>query len=174
MNLIAVARDVEAIEGADRRIRLALRVAEGREIMPADERLGGFVHRTCVEARLHPPGAAVIERERRAAVYDPVEIMAGAGAAPGVEIGIGGFALENRDRMGMKQRVQPLAEAERVPCALKVDMRDLAERMHASVGAPRAMGDCALAAEGEERVLQRRLHRKSVLLALPADEWRAV
>ena len=45
----------------------------------------------------------------------------------------------------MEQRVEPLAEPERLPCALEVDMRDLAQRMHAGVGAPRAMGDRALA-----------------------------
>ncbi len=142
--------------------------------MPADEGLGGLVHRPGVERRLHPPGAAAVERERRAAVDDAVKIMAGAGAAPGVETGIGGLGLENRDRMGMKQRVQPLAETEWIPCALKVDMRDLAQRMHAGVGAPGAMGGRALARHGEKRVLQRLLDRKAILLALPADERRAV
>ena len=173
-NLIAVARDIEAVEGADWRIRLALGVAEGREIVLADQRLRGVVHRRGVEARLHPPGAAAIERERRAAVDDAIEIVAGAGAASGVEIGVHALGLENRDRMGMKQRVETLAEAERLPCAFKVDMRDLAQRMHAGVGAPRAVGDRALGGHREQRVLERLLDRKAVLLPLPADEWRAV
>ena len=74
----------------------------------------------------------------------------------------------------MKQRVEPLAEPERIPVALKVDMRDLAQRMHAGVGAPRAMRGRALSRHGEERALERLLDRKAVLLPLPADERRAV
>ena len=73
-----------------------------------------------------------------------------------------------------KMRVEPLAEPEGLPVALKVDMRDLAQRMHAGVGAPRAMGGRALAGHGEEGALQRLLDRKAVLLPLPADERRAV
>ena len=132
------------------------------------------MHRAGVEARLHPPGAAASERERRAAVDHAIEIVAGAGAAPRVEIGVGPLGPENGDRMGAKQRVEPFGEPERLPLAFKVDMGDLAQRMHAGVGASRAMGDRALGRHGEKRALQRFLNGKAVLLPLPADERRAV
>ena len=142
--------------------------------MPPDQRLRGLVHRRGVEGGLHPPGAAALERERRAAVDDAIEIMARAGAAPGVETGLRRFRFDDRDRVRLKQRVEPLAEPERLPVALEVDMRDLAQRMDARVGAPRAVGDRALSRHGEQGVLQRLLNRKPVLLPLPADERRAV
>jgi hypothetical protein len=53
-------------------------------------------------------------------------------------------------------------------------MHDLAQRMHAGIGA--AGGDAlhGLAAEFVDRLLQRLLHRRAVLLPLPADEGAAV
>ena len=54
-------------------------------------------------------------------------------------------------------------------------MRDLAERMHARIGAPRAARDHV---SSPEKALiacgQAPLHRRPVLLHLPADEGRAV
>jgi hypothetical protein len=44
-HFVAVALDVEPIKGADRRFRLALRVAEGGEVVRADEDLRGLMHR---------------------------------------------------------------------------------------------------------------------------------
>ena len=49
----------------------------------------------------------------------------------------------------MNERVEPLAKAERGPVALEVDMRDLAQSMHAGVRAPRAMGGRARAGHRE-------------------------
>ena len=114
------------------------------------------------------------KRERRAAIDDAIEIVAGGRAVPRVEIGAHALGAEHRHGMGMKQRVEPLAEPERVPVALKVDMRDLAPRMHAGVGAPGAMGGRARAGHREHGALQHLLNRKAVLLPLPADERRAV
>ncbi len=173
-DLVAVAPDVEPVEGPDRRFRLALRVAKGGEIVPPDQRLRGLVHRRGVEGGFHSPGAAALERERRAAVDDAIEIMARAGAAPGVETGLRRFGFDDRDGVRLKQRVEPLAEPERLPVALEVDMRDLAQRMDAGVGAPRAVGGRMLAGHGEKGALERLLDRKAVLLPLPADERRAV
>ena len=140
-NLVALAPDVEPVERADRRFRLALRVAEGREIVPPDKHASRLVHRLGVEPRLDPPGAAEFERERRAAIDDAIEVVARARAVARVEIGAHALGAEDRDGMGMKQRVEPLAEPERLPVALKIDMRDLAERMHARVRAPGAVDD---------------------------------
>ena len=139
-NIVADAPDFEPIESADRRIRLALRIAEGREIVLADEHARGLVHGLGVEPRLHPPGAAALEGQGSAAIDDAIEVVAGGSAAPGVETGADALGAENRHRMRLKQRIEPLAQAERIPVALKLDMRDLAQRMHASVRAARAMG----------------------------------
>ena len=76
--------------------------------------------------------------------------------------------------MGTKQRVEPFAEPKWGPVALKVDMRDLTQRMHACVRAPRAMGRHARAGHRDERAFQSFLNREAVLLPLPADERRPV
>ena len=117
---------------------------------------------------------AALERERRAAIDDAIEIVAGARAVARVEIGAHALGADNRHGMGMKQRVEPLAEPERRPVALKVDMRDLAQRMHAGVRAPGAMGGHARAGHREDGAFQSFLNREAVLLPLPADERRAV
>ena len=52
----------------------------------------------------------------------------------------------------------------------KIEMRDLAQRMDAGVGAAGALHGRALAAEGEYGVFERGLDRRAVGLALPADE----
>ena len=49
---VAVAADVEPVQRANRRFRLALRVAEGGEVVPADQRARGLLHRPGVEPRL--------------------------------------------------------------------------------------------------------------------------
>ncbi len=76
--------------------------------------------------------------------------------------------------MGTKQRVDPFAQAERLPVALEIDMRDLAQSMDARVRPSRAVGGRALSRHGEQGALERLLDRKPVRLPLPADERRAV
>ena len=100
--------------------------------------------------------------------------MAGACAVARVEIGAHALGADNGHGVGMNQRVEPLAEPERLPVALEVDMRDLAPRMHAGVRAPRAMGGRARAGHGEHGVFEDFLNREAVLLSLPADKRRAV
>ena len=89
-----------------------------------------------------------------------------------VEIGAHALGAEHRHRMGLHERVEPLAKAKRGPVALKVDMRDLPARMHAGVRAPRAMSGHARAGHREQGALQNLLNREAVLLPLPADERR--
>src|ERR1700688_2782526 len=55
-----------------------------------------------------------------------------------------------------------------------IAMRDLSQRMHAGIGAARAMNANLLAADRLDRRLQRTLHRGAVVLNLPAAERRAV
>ena len=53
-------------------------------------------------------------------------------------------------------------------------MGDLAERVHARVGASGALDRGALAGEGSDRVRQHALHRDAIVLHLPADKRGAV
>ena len=50
----------------------------------------------------------------------------------------------------------------------------LAERVHAGIGASRPARDGLLAGEGRDGLRQTALHRRAVLLELPADKGRAV
>ena len=84
------------------------------------------------------------------------------------------LSAEHRHRMGLNERVEPLAKTKRRPVTLKVDMRNLPPRMHAGVRAPGAVSGHACAVHREQSALQNLLHRKAVLLPLPADERRAV
>src|SRR3954464_6009017 len=55
-----------------------------------------------------------------------------------------------------------------------IAMRDLPQRMNAGVGAPRAVDANLLAADCLDRVFQRTLHRRRVVLDLPAAKRCAV
>src|ERR1700733_4707998 len=120
-NVVALAPDVEPVERADRRFRLALRISKGREIVPAEKHERSRVHGLGIEAWLHPPGASALDGQRGAAIDDAIEIMAGACAAPGVEIRAHALGADDGHGMGMKQRVEALAEPERLPVALKAE-----------------------------------------------------
>ena len=76
LDRVASAFDIEPFKRADGAFGLALGVAEGREIVPADKGLRGGMHRWHVELALDEPGASSLERQWRAAVDDPVEIVA--------------------------------------------------------------------------------------------------
>ena len=142
--------------------------------MPADQRPGGFVHGLGIERWLHAPGAAALQSQGGPPVDDAIAIVPGGGAVSGVEIVRGALDLENRDRTGNEMRVQPFAEPKRIPVALKVDVRDLAHRMYARIGAAGPVHAGALAAKGEKRVFQHFLDRDAVRLPLPADKRAAV
>ncbi len=71
-------------------------------------------------------------------------------------------------------RVQPVAKAARHEMFGNIAMRHLRQRMHAGVGAARAMNANLLAADRLDRGFQRALHRGAIVLDLPAAERRAV
>ena len=76
-----------------------------------------------------------------------------------VEIGAHALGAEHRHGIGMAQRVEPLAKTKRGPVALKVDMRDLAPRMHAGVRAPGAVSGHARAGHREHGAFHNFLNR---------------
>ena len=65
---------VERVERLYRRLRLAQRIAEGREIVMPDQMAGALAHRLDIERRRDVPHPAAFERRRRPAVEDAVEI----------------------------------------------------------------------------------------------------
>ena len=173
-DLVAVALDVEPVERLHRRFRLAFGGAEGREVVLADEPLRRRMHRRGVERARHAPGAAALEREIGAPVDDAIEIMplrAEKRASKSSAHPLGG---QHRDRMRPQMRVERIAHRVGVPVLGEIDMRHLAERMHAGIGAAGALHRDRLAAEGLDRRGQRALHRSAVGLDLPAGERRAV
>src|SRR5271169_2114021 len=74
-DLLAVADDVELVESFYGRFRLALGGAEGGEVVPADELLGGGVHGGVIERPRDAPGAVLLQREVGAAVDDAVDVV---------------------------------------------------------------------------------------------------
>src|SRR5712672_28813 len=76
--------------------------------------------------------------------------------------------------MRAQMRVQAVAKTARRKMLFDVAMRDLRQRMHAGVGAARAVNANMLAADRLDRVFHRTLHRGAIVLDLPAAERRAV
>src|SRR3984957_5969860 len=71
-------------------------------------------------------------------------------------------------------RIEAIAESSRRKMFGNVAMRDLPERMHAGVGAARAIDANLFAADRLDRAFQRALHRRAIVLQLPAAERRTV
>ena len=109
------------------------------------------MHRRCVERARHPPGAVLVERQIGAAIDDAVEIMPLDRREARVEICRGAFGGEHRDRLRPQMKVDRVAHRVGVPVLGEIDMRDLAERMHAGIGAAGAGDGDALAVESLRR-----------------------
>ena len=71
-------------------------------------------------------------------------------------------------------KVDGVAHGVDVPILGKIDVGDLAERVHAGIGAAGALQRDALAGKRCDRFGDHALHRDAVVLHLPADERRAV
>ena len=76
--------------------------------------------------------------------------------------------------MRPQMRIQAVAKSSRHKMLGNIAMRDLRQRMHAGIGAARAMDANLLAADRLDRGFQRALHRGAIVLELPAAERRAV
>ena len=142
--------------------------------MPADEALGGVVHRRRIERPRHPQRAAGVEGEIGAAVDDAVEVVALHRRKPRVEVIRRRLGGEHRDGMRPQMGIERVAHGVGVPGLGEIDMCDLAERVHAGIGAPSAMHMHGVAAERRDRGGEHALHRDAVVLHLPADEGAAV
>ncbi len=149
--------------------RLALRRAEGREVVPAGQRRRGLAHRVHVEGVADAPGEPRLQRQRRAPADDAIYVVPADRAEAGVEIVRHPLGRQHGDRGGPQMVVHRLGQPEGLPVAAEVGMRHLAQRVHAGIGAARA-GHRRRLAEPRQRRLERRLHRRPGRLPLPADE----
>ena len=71
-------------------------------------------------------------------------------------------------------RVDGIAHLVGAPVFREIDMRDLAQRMHARIGAAGARDPHGMAAQRRESIGEHALHRGRVVLPLPAGERRSV
>lgn len=134
---IAIARHIQPVERAHGAVRLAMDRAEGGEIMPADEHLGGFMHALMVEVLRHPPCPLVLQRQPGLAANDAVEIVPTKGGKAGVEILGHGSGIENGHGFARhgEMRIERVAKLVGLPVAQKIDMDNLPNGMHTGIGA---------------------------------------
>ena len=172
--LFADAFDVEPVERLDRAHGLAVRRAEGGEIMLPDQPLRRAVHGLGIRRRDDLPGAVAIQGQRRPAVDDAIKIAPpGAGEAR-VPVGGDHFALRHRDRIGTQVRVdrphQPKGREPRVDIAMTAHRHSV----DPGISPTRAVQRDPLAVHPMDCGLDRALDAGSVLLALEAEEGAAV
>ena len=174
MDLLANAPHVQPVERLHRAVRLAMDRAEGGEVVPADEHRRAFGHRLDVQRHGNVPHAAMIERRRRSAIEDAVQIVAPDAGEAGVPVV--GDRLDRRhgDRVGPDKRVEPLAQA-----MLGQRLRESTWAAIASAWTPASVRPAAWTAASSpvmrmDRLLERLLHRRAMVLPLPAHERPAV
>ena len=176
---IAVALDADVMHELDGRLGLALRGAESREIVPAQERLHGLPHQVHVQRPEKETGAPFHQRRTRGVVIQHIMIGARAGAEAGVEeIVDGGIAGQfpgpaHGDRFG-QEGVDAAHPRVHVAVQFRIEMHHLLERMHARVRAAGAGGGQAHAGKLLQRVFQLVLHRLPIFLFLVSMPGRAV
>src|SRR5258708_5706715 len=173
-HLVAVPFHIQPVERLHRRFRLTLGGPERGEVVPSDKALSGLVHGRYVEWPRRPPGASDLQAEIGPAIDDPVDVMALARRKPRVEVVRDVFGCQHRNRVRAQMGIDGVADGVGVPGLGEVDMRHLAERVHARIRASRPLHVNALAAECRHRRRQDALDRYAIVLHLPADERGAV
>ena len=143
--------------------------------MVADEALGGLRHDGGIEGTHHLPGAVMLQGERRAAVDDPIDIVAAGGREARMKGRLGLAGCENGDRERPQMGVERIPEPVAGPASLQVGVGNLPEGMDPAVGPSGPDDDRVVAGQALDRVLDRALDRGvAVALALPAMERGAV
>ena len=105
-----------------------------------------------IERARHAPGAVQFEREVGAAIADAIEIVALYRRETRVEVVGHVLGGEHGDRLRAQMEIERVAHGIVVPVLGEVDMRHLAERVHAGVGAAGAGNAGALAGECLDRI----------------------
>ena len=134
-----IAMHVELVERLDRRLGLAF--GERKVVKSC------WPTRRCAAACMAAASSGCGTRQARprssveigAAIDDAIEIMALLRREARVEVVRHLLGRDHRDRMRTQMRVDGIAHRVGVPVLGEIDMRDLAERMHAGVGAPGAV-----------------------------------
>ncbi len=133
--------------------------------MAADQPRRAARHRRDVERPAHPPDETL--GERRAPTRDLVEVAARQRRVAGMEALVGGHRGEQVD-VRRKRFVHLVDEPRDVEPGAHPKMRDLTERVHTGVGAPRAADLDRSPRRAFERAPQLARHGARVLLLLPA------
>ena len=149
-----------------RRLGLAFRRSERREIVPADERARGFRHRRDGERPMVPAGTPGEERGSHRTIREHVRVVAGGRGEARMEIA-GDFGRPQHRDIGRQMRIDAAHPRGAGARHVAVEMHDLRRRVHAGVGASR--GDRANRDAGDlrQRALERVLHAAPVGLRLP-------
>ena len=174
IDLLAVALDRQQIERLDRRLGLTGDRAEAVEVVVSDQDRSRLCHCRLIERHRHMPDLAAVEGGRRAAIEDAVAIAPPGRREAGVKAWCRKLDHGHDDGMRLEVEVERAAHLFGGLFVGEVEVRHLATRMHAGIGAPGAPDVHALSRKSEDRILEGGLDRRAGVLALPADERAAV
>ncbi len=164
----AATRDLDAPQRLHRRVRLALRRAEGSEVVLAEEMLGGLAHGVGVERAKHPAHLALFHAWPHRGFKQHVGVAAGDSTGAGVE-GSWHLARPLHGDVGRQKAVGAPHPGVLGPLQWRVEVHHLHEAVHAGVGSAGAQrAHRGQGAEAGERVFQLVLNRVAAGLALPA------
>ena len=171
---VAGGAHLQHVERLDGRLGLATGRAEGREVVPADQ-----VRWRPAPSPRGASAAAPTTRGRGRAPAAPAAPGCGSGSGgPGAEAGVevvGDLrAVDDGDRVGLEMEVERRAHRVGRPVADQLEVRDLAQRMHAGIRAAGAAHRHGLARQLVDGLGEAALHGGAGGLDLPADERRAV
>src|ERR1700687_398393 len=140
----------------------------------ADKPLCCGMHRFGIERARHAPSAILVECKVGAAVDDAIKVMPFDGGEPGVEVRRRAFRGQHHDRLRAQVEIDGVAHGLSFTVLGEIDMRDLAQSVHAGVGPSGGADYNPLGGEGRNRIGEDGLHLDAVVLRLPANKKRAV
>ena len=76
VNFLALASDLQPVEGLDRAVGLAMRRAESGEVVASDQHRRAFAHRLDIQRDRDVPHASAFHRRRRPPIHYAVQILA--------------------------------------------------------------------------------------------------
>ena len=174
LHFLADPLHAEQVQRLYRTLRLAMDRAEGGEIVTPDQRLGRAVHRLCIQGLGHEPGAVRIQRQRRAAVGNAVEIGPPGAGKPRVPVVRLFHAVQHGNRIGPQMVVERFHQAEWGDVLGNVQVHSHAQGVDAGIGASCRVHDRLLTRDPLNRFFHRLLHAGAMRLPLQAHEGRAV
>ena len=170
---ISITRHADRMHIAMRRARLTGERAECAEIVFADQCLAGALHRRRIQRLPLPGDIARIQRRPRGAIEDRIAIAAPERAIARMEVVLHAYRPAHGHRR-WQARIGSKHPATFAAQRLAVEMHDLAERMHAGIGAPGTGYGDRMIGDKTQRLLDHALHGRTVRQALPAEKVGAV